>query len=198
MNDKPLINATLVGRNESHATLSIWNRGAHAGRIVVNADDAEAIIEAIDAAQRTPPAAWRPVGDGTYPVHDNTGTLIIRHEGARVRIETADGYWTEFNMDYPLRLCHLASVEALPEPCEPEVGPDWSQAPAWANYWVATSHGKMFWFENEPYFSSHSSSWQIATVHKPWMPNRWEDWPYRLPLGIDWRQTLRRRPGAQE
>ena len=31
-----------------------------------------------------------------------------------------------------------------------EIKPDWSKAPAWANYWAVDINGSAFWFDKEP------------------------------------------------
>ena len=54
--ERPLISSVRIVPNFKHARLRIWNRGGCAGEIVVNAEDADAIVD------RLLPPASRAVG----------------------------------------------------------------------------------------------------------------------------------------
>lgn len=75
----------------------------------------------------------------------------------------------------------LESVTAMPTP-------DWPQAPKRANYYAVDADGLAAWFEEKPYM--------IGGI---WSYDDEEQWcevigNIELPLGMDWRLTLRRRP----
>lgn len=69
--------------------------------------------------------------------------------------------------------------------------PDWSKAPEWAEWWAVNADGGVAWFENKP------TIW-VSVVYCGWESNkgRWKTILDRLelPLGVDWRTTLRKRP----
>lgn len=67
--------------------------------------------------------------------------------------------------------------------------PDWSQAPDWAMWWAVDANGRTNWYEVEP--RRIGELWSVARSDK-WTAGGDVD----LPLGIDWRQTLQRRPEA--
>lgn len=77
----------------------------------------------------------------------------------------------------------IAWLNAMPQP-------DWSQAPDWAQWWAVDSCGHPFWFENKPYFRRQEPSCVWHNQKGKEQRLSWLD----LPVGIDWRCTLRERP----
>jgi hypothetical protein len=78
-------------------------------------------------------------------------------------------------------------LEAQPEAPQP----DWATAPPWVNWWAADANGETHWFVSAP-----------KVFDSIWMPHPHleiidDDGDVDLPVGIDWRTTLRRRPEAQ-
>ena len=78
------------------------------------------------------------------------------------------------------------------QPAAPE--PDWSEAPEWADAWVVETSCRSWWWAGYP----------VAT-NGGWSGGGWSGVGRRefchhesLPLGIDWRTTLRKRPTAEE
>jgi len=89
-----------------------------------------------------------------------------------------------------LRLA-LAIEQALAALQGPE--PDWSEAPEWAEWWAVDAWGCANWFQQKPCCAVEDIEWRE--------PDDWDDeWPQLparnvdLPLGADWRLTVRRRP----
>lgn len=67
--------------------------------------------------------------------------------------------------------------------------PDWSQAPEWAMFHAINANGTGHWYQHEP---------QHRTIGWVKRDGRWHgDIGYLLPLGVDWRETLQRRPQVQ-
>lgn len=75
--------------------------------------------------------------------------------------------------------------------------PDWATAPEWANYWAAgPNYCEAWWFEHQPL--------RMETIDKSgWVrDSRYGvakgEWAYtdghELPIGVDWRTTLQKRP----
>lgn len=83
------------------------------------------------------------------------------------------------------------------QPAAPE--PDWSQAPDWARWWAADSDGESTYYAERPEPDEKIACWDSArwsakgsTILSEW------DKTSPLPLGVDWRTTLRKRPEAAE
>ena len=79
-------------------------------------------------------------------------------------------------------------LEAQPEAPQP----DWATAPPWVNWWAADANGETHWFVSAP-----------KVFDSIWMPHPHleiidDDGDVDLPVGIDWRTTLRRRPEVTE
>jgi hypothetical protein len=71
--------------------------------------------------------------------------------------------------------------------------PDWSKAPAWAQWWTVDADDNVAWFQNRPFCIA--SGW----VNSGGMTQMYNTMlPYHLPLGIDWRTTLQQRPQPKE
>lgn len=98
----------------------------------------------------------------------------------------ANGIDINANVDYValpdhLRLCELVDAP----PVMPEA--DWSKAPDTAQFWAIDADGRAFWYLDEPHIAE--PCWYDATYQ--FAPK------VDLPIGIDWRTTLRKRPAAQ-
>ena len=80
-------------------------------------------------------------------------------------------------------------------------GPDWSDAPSWAQWWAVDGDGHAYWYAAEPTYNAQCDTWQVKSG--PWWI--WysqgttfeEDRSVRSGQGIDYRQTLRSRPEVQ-
>lgn len=84
----------------------------------------------------------------------------------------------------------LELLDNLPQPPEP----DWSQAPDWAQWWAVDADGTAVWYEAEP-FVSDPFMWDWN--YTPHTQNK-IDKILHIPIGIDWRTTLRRRPQPEQ
>jgi len=96
----------------------------------------------------------------------------------------------------PVQLEHalstlLAWLDAQPEAPEP----DWRKAPKYANAWVASPFGTEAFFFNADTdvdsraWEENDWGWILADIEA-----ECESVKCNLPIGIDWRTTLRRRP----
>ena len=131
---------------------------------------------------------WRVIADIGYAepceVVDDGGGVIMRYKlfGRTTSYRVEDDRAPEL-VDY---------IPLHPPVAAPE--PDWSQAPPWANWWAVEhaygSLGMAYWFANEPVLQY--SEWSDFPGTKA-LYN-----PVDLPLGIDWRTTLTKRPEASE
>jgi len=85
----------------------------------------------------------------------------------------------------------LAWLDAQPEAPEP----DWRKAPKYANAWVASPFGTEAFFFNADTdvdsraWEENDWGWILADIEA-----ECESVKCNLPIGIDWRTTLRRRP----
>ena len=83
----------------------------------------------------------------------------------------------------------MAVVDALTEQdAQPDAPlPDWTTAPEWAQWWAVDADGMACWYTSEP--KIYESVWGPED-------DRWHvtHGLVDLPLGVDWRTTLRRRP----
>ena len=90
--------------------------------------------------------------------------------------------------DMPGTFTLLSAPAAMPLP-------DWSQAPPWANWWAveyaAGEVGLAYWFANKPI--TDYAEWVDSVTGERGILIDTVD----LPLGVDWRTTLRRRPEVQ-
>lgn len=82
-------------------------------------------------------------------------------------------------------LAWLEAQAAAPEP-------DWDEAPEWAMWWVVEPSGDAYWWQAEPWIvdNDHWDHPEFRTVRADVAGE------VDLPLGIDWRTTLRERPQA--
>ena len=131
---------------------------------------------------------WQPIKDGDYGFYrdDDTekGVIVLAdmlgmyclHESI-----TADKS-VAVTLPADVRLCRL--VDATP--AYPE--PDWSSAPDGAEWWAVDPfrhEGVAIWYWAEPFVADYN--WDTGE-------NFLYDRHVPLPLGCDWRLTLRRRP----
>lgn len=65
--------------------------------------------------------------------------------------------------------------------------PDWSQAPAWSNWWAMDANTSSYWYEYEPEASIYGWADENGRVEYDKHDNE-------LPLGVDWRLLKERRP----
>lgn len=72
--------------------------------------------------------------------------------------------------------------------------PDWTTAPPWAQWWAVDADGFACWYGVAPPFLPNAShAWDSEPE------GRGESVGYiNLPVGVDWRTTLRRRPEVTE
>jgi len=71
--------------------------------------------------------------------------------------------------------------------------PDWSAAPEWAQWWAVSAASEAFWYAAEPKPINHMGHWaRPMTNSRDSMMRR--AGRIDLPLGTDWRLTLRERP----
>jgi hypothetical protein len=72
---------------------------------------------------------------------------------------------------------------------------DWTQAPEWANWRAVDPNGWAHWFQEEPIklMTINYSGWVAKTING--IQQGAELWASEvdLPLGVDWRETLRQR-----
>jgi hypothetical protein len=78
-------------------------------------------------------------------------------------------------------LAWLDAQAAAPEP-------DWTTAPDWAQWWAVDEDGRTYWYNRQPYVEKADDGC--------WDGNGKFEWngDVTLPVGVDWRTTLRRRP----
>lgn len=69
--------------------------------------------------------------------------------------------------------------------------PDWSHAPEWAQWWAVDSSCMAYWYQTQP--TMVPGMWYCPKGHGHWSCMVGDE-PIDLPLGCDWRLTLRRRP----
>lgn len=68
--------------------------------------------------------------------------------------------------------------------------PDWGKAPEWAMWWAVDPNGLAFWSAFKPMVDG--MEWSNAPNSRERPASR-----VTLPLGCDWRMTLRRRPDSE-
>lgn len=79
----------------------------------------------------------------------------------------------------------MPDLDAQPEAPEP----DWSTAPEWAQWWAVDTDGVACWYVSEP--NINGAVW--APTDDLWHLTQGL---VALPIGVDWRTTLRKRPEA--
>lgn len=133
---------------------------------------------------------WRPLIDGEVTEVADCGRLLVK--GDRLLVEGDKlTVWMGSEGSYALIPADFRIREATEVPNTPR--PDWSQAPAWAQWWAVDGSGAT-WFEYEP-IADKGGDWTVG--------NDWDDmgqWDgagdIDIPLGIDWRLLKEQRPAA--
>lgn len=72
--------------------------------------------------------------------------------------------------------------------------PNWDDE-QWANYWAVDANGREVWFTIEPYCDDDEGAcwcgrFDTDGKHDPGIYGK----KVKLPIGVDWRTTLRQRP----
>jgi hypothetical protein len=89
----------------------------------------------------------------------------------------------------------LSSARAAPVAPPLDVPqPDWSQAPKWAMWWAVDANGYPMWYMHEPFIQDAMWMWQDNDGLASGIPSRHLPQSIELPIGTDWRTTLRQRP----
>ena len=70
--------------------------------------------------------------------------------------------------------------------------PDWSQAPAWANWWAMDADGRSAWYSYEPYYGDNREYWSDYKNKYDWNDKSLvcPSFDYQG----DWKDSLRERP----
>jgi len=90
----------------------------------------------------------------------------------------------------PLRWCGLLITQ---QSYKTMTQINWDKAPDWAKWWAMDVNGKCYFYEHKPYIDLGYNWWNC-------FGNSWLDVyseTYKI-SGIDWRQTLTRRPAYSE
>jgi hypothetical protein len=77
----------------------------------------------------------------------------------------------------------LAAYDAL--------APDWSTAPAWANWYALDADGEAGWYDDEPPLVDGLAFWDCPDTYRTLVVGN-----VATPLGIDWRLCIWQRPEA--
>ena len=120
---------------------------------------------------------WQPLPDGEY------GNVMVARNGEVLSVLERDGlldesFWSGRFIADDIRLCRL--VESQPQP-------DWSSAPEWAQWWSVDADGEATFWQNKP---------DVIYIRGMWHDDGecLVACDLDLPIGIDWRTTLRQRP----
>ena len=70
--------------------------------------------------------------------------------------------------------------------------PDWTTAPPWAQWWAVDEDGRTYWYDRQPYVEKADDGCWDGNGEFRWNGD------VTLPVGVDWRTTLRRRPEVTE
>ncbi len=118
-----------------------------------------------------------------FPMSMGEYAKIVPDDATRTALSGALGrfFWQVTTTSILFR--YLAQQAEYPEP-------DWTQAPTLANWWVIHADGIAAWFVSKPH--------PYAAI---WI-DEFDEVGYtcagsELPLGCDWRLTLRQRPSQQ-
>ncbi len=95
---------------------------------------------------------------------------------------------TEYAKSWKLEPCELIWKWLDSQPTMPV--PEWDKAPEWAQWWAVEASEIALWFEFEPALNPERFVWEASNGYN-------QTYGVCLPIGIDWRQTLRRRPEAE-
>lgn len=90
-------------------------------------------------------------------------------------------YSTDAHADAEIVYAWLDTQPEVPEP-------DWTQAPDWAQWWAADEDGRTYWYDRQPYVEKADDGCWDGNGEFEWNGD------VTLPVGVDWRTTLRHRP----
>ena len=126
-------------------------------------------------------ATWEPVNNVDF---DDFSWIDLRfHNDIVIIADQGIGQDAVLHLPQDLRLCR-AMPSRYPEP-------DWDNAPKWARWWAVEPDGEEYgsahWYAEQP---SIADSWW----NEPTSSRFCFDETVNLPLGCDWRLTLRKRP----
>ncbi len=96
----------------------------------------------------------------------------------------------EYTIGNSVRSAAIALLKMLIDAQVEYPEPDWEPLPVWANWWAIDNVGRICWFETQP-SCSFMTGWSCeCRCGRSRIGND-------LPLGCDWRLTLRQRPSQQ-
>ena len=165
---------------------------------------------------------WDPDGDGMY-FYPSEGVTWCGEQinDTDVRYVRADaqgaapeplGYWEWSGLEHDenwKQLAHRldddcrymrsenARLQALldVQPAMPE--PDWTNAPSQANWWAVSVDGSAAWFTEKPQLFQAGGTWLCELDNGRPVGHVFAAGHVDLPVGRNWRTTLRRRPEVQ-
>jgi len=73
-----------------------------------------------------------------------------------------------------------------------EFAPDWSKAPAWANYWAVDIDGSAFWYAKEPEPDLDDEGKEYGVWIGDKFPDKDYEWVH------NWKETLCKRPEPEQ
>jgi len=123
---------------------------------------------------------WQPLPDGEYD---------CRHDSCKITVagEWLHAYDKIYSVSVEVALIDNIRLCRLVERAESQPQPDWSSAPEWAQWWSVDADGEATFWQNKP---------DVICIRGMW----YDDGEclvacdLDLPIGIDWRTTLRQRP----
>jgi hypothetical protein len=119
---------------------------------------------------------------------------LVRNE-YETKLSICSEYADKVTTERDAALAKIAELEAQLA-AHPDAGDvDWTQAPEWANWRAVDPNGWAHWFQEEPIklMTINYSGWVAKTING--IQQGAELWASEvdLPLGVDWRETLRQR-----
>ncbi len=96
---------------------------------------------------------------------------------------TSDEEYGDLSREWKIVEVWIDGLPAMPQP-------DWDEAPESAGWHAIDPDGLGYWFPAEPFTAF--GTWYIESGREK------KSGYYTLPLGIDWRQTLTKRPPREE
>lgn len=143
------------------------------------------------AVAEQPVGVYRPVSDGVHPIADDW-QITVTDDGRKFSENRVGATWLWPRHPLPpgWKICELVSAE---QPVAPQ--PDWTLAPEWAKWYSMDKDGNDHWWRNKPILNDKYAWWLYDwdcgnTTYPHYIDVRRRPEEY----GIDWRQTLQRRP----